>query len=831
MNSDISSFHAWLTSRIRPTLQKDNGWILWCDPRREWLDLLKKAAEADDLDLWADPDEHELAIRNRFATEPRKSRVVWLPRSEEEITWFRVFEPEADLIWEARLVSALRDYGVQIPGDREDELVPLLPAYVNERFDSPRSDWKDFTAGSAKGELVNDRKILEVLAGSAGEFDRLRSEGRFEIFARRAREDFGLPDPEQMDEEAWRRETTAVLLCTEAAEASPQSPPAEKARIIPPGLPREHALALLRQWEENITYIPSFERAVKRADTITSLAPWAEGLEAPPASAGSRIVEEVVLKKFLDHLSGITDVEALAEELYRDQTIFNEREARFWGSTATDKVGWRHLSSLAGVAHRLVTHAGAEKTWTRTGDAIEWYANGGWNLDVAGEVLFTEIPDLPVDLKTIRGSLRRHYLRTIDRIGRRFSDLLEKDQAALAALPTAGERALSILGDAPSRTAYIFLDALRLDLGHRLAGKINEGEPEQRAEVTIARAPVPSITSLGKPFALPVDSHTLRVNLSPDQKAFSVTTGDSGNLAVAERWRDWFRKTLGVTTFLSIEEIIDGKKVKKATSSSPLLVVEGAEFDTTGHDGSLKLDGAGDDLDRYTTALRKLRDAGYSQIIVVTDHGFFHWQPDPDEIEESKPEGERLWTSRRAVVGKNLTHKTALALPVPSSDLTAMVPRSVNAFRTYGSLGFFHGGATLQELIVPVVLVHWPQKAKKVNVVLKPVGEITSEIPRIQVEPGAGGQQKLIGADSNLLSRKVLVKIKDSQTGKVIFRHDDAVTIEPAGEAQTIALTLVDASSAPPFGSKILVVVQDADDEEILAREEVELRVEIDEFW
>jgi hypothetical protein len=226
-----------------------------------------------------------------------------------------------------------------------------------------------------------------------------------------------------------------------------------------------------------------------------------------------------------------------------------------------------------------------------------------------------------------------------------------------------------------------------------------------------------------------------------------------------------------------------------------------------------------------------LRDAGYSQIIVVTDHGFFHWQPDPDEIEESKPEGERLWTSRRAVVGKNLTHKTALALPVPSSDLTAMVPRSVNAFRTYGSLGFFHGGATLQELIVPVVLVHWPQKAKKVNVVLKPVGEITSEIPRIQVEPGAGGQQKLIGADSNLLSRKVLVKIKDSQTGKVIFRHDDAVTIEPAGEAQTIALTLVDASSAPPFGSKILVVVQDADDEEILAREEVELRVEIDEFW
>ena len=178
-----------------------------------------------------------------------------------------------------------------------------------------------------------------------------------------------------------------------------------------------------------------------------------------------------------------------------------------------------------------------------------------------------------------------------------------------------------------------------------------------------------------------------------------------------------------------------------------------------------------------------------------------------------------------------LSHKTGLVLPVPSSDLNAMVPRSINAFKTYGGLGFFHGGATLQELIIPVVLVHWPQKAKKVNAVLKPVGQITSEMPRVQVEPGAGGQQKLIGADSNLLSRKVLVKIKDLQTGKVIFRHDNAVTIEPAGGAQTIALSRVDASSAPPFGSKLVVVVQDADDEEILAREEVELKVEIDEFW
>lgn len=75
------------------------------------------------------------------------------------------------------------------------------------------------------------------------------------------------------------------------------------------------------------------------------------------------------------------------------------------------------------------------------------------------------------------------------------------------------------------------------------------------------------------------------------------------------------------------------------------------------------------------------------------------------------------------------------------------------------------------------------------------------------------------------------VKIKNPQTGRVIFRHDNAVTIEPGGSVQTVTLTLVDAASAPEFGSQLLVLVQDADDEEQLTEESVTLKVEIDEFW
>ena len=150
----------------------------------------------------------------------------------------------------------------------------------------------------------------------------------------------------------------------------------------------------------------------------------------------------------------------------------------------------------------------------------------------------------------------------------------------------------------------------------------------------------------------------------------------------------------------------------------------------------------------------------------------------------------------------------------------------MNSFKTYGGLEFFHGGATLQELIIPMVVATWPSKAKKVSVVLKPVGHITSEAPRVQVQAGVFGQKTMFG-DSNLLSRRAIVKVKDPSTGKVVFKHAYPVTVEPEGAAQTIQLNLVEPKPDLAYNTPLEVLVLDADDEEILAREEITLKVEI----
>ena len=158
-----------------------------------------------------------------------------------------------------------------------------------------------------------------------------------------------------------------------------------------------------------------------------------------------------------------------------------------------------------------------------------------------------------------------------------------------------------------------------------------------------------------------------------------------------------------------------------------------------------------------------------------------------------------------------------------------MVPRSVNAFKTYGGLGFFHGGATLQELIVPVVVVRWPAKATKVSVVLKPVVQLTSEAPRVQVQAGIEGMT-LFGPDEKQLARRVRVKVRDPATGKLAFKHSQPVTVEPGGEPVTVQLELVEPKPTLLYGTELVVVVLDADDEEILAQEKTALKVDIEEW-
>lgn len=826
------SFRRWLAERIESIFTRgstDSQLIIWCDPRREWLSLLQMSLESKSIELWADPEADELSLRDRFLSAAKSRRVIWLPRSRRDTTWVKVFELEADGVWEESLVEALREYGVAISRDRESELAGLLPAQALAWFDKPLTVWKELTSRVAKGTLVTDQRMLEVLSGDQGQFGQLKAENQFEVFARRATEDFGFPDPQGMDEASWRVASTARLLATEAAAANSQNPPSEGEHVILPGLQRDNALKLLQTWQRDIHLLPSFETVSIEADKRLGLPYWARNLGAPPRSYGSRAVEEAFFQAWANRLDRVEDLEPLCRELEASAQQFQDRAHGFWEKTAMRKVGWRYLLMFSQAAGLFLEHAEVEQHWKTAEEAVSWYVDRGWLIDQKGEMLYLESADMPTVLQRIRARVRRAYQKRVDAVGRAFSDLLAQNSEALSSLPTAGEIVRELLEQDKVPTAFILVDACSFQLGRRLVDLINDGEPVERAKVSAAVAPVPTITEVGKAFALPLAREELQVTFNSGKGSFEVSVKDAkGNLAVAEDRRKWLAARFEAKLFLSITEVLEGGKLEKAGKSRRFIVVEGDEFDTEGHEGLLKIAGAEEHLERYARAIRKLRAAGYVRIIAATDHGFFHWQSEAEEVEEVKPEGEVLLSSRRAIVGRELRHRSAVHLPVPCSDLEVLVPRSVNAFRAYGGLGYFHGGATLQELVIPVICASWPQKVEKIPVVLKPVEQIVSLSQGIEVSPGYG--ELFDASDETRLPRHVEVKVLDPAAGTLVFRSEQAATVRPGGENVVLKLRKIPEAKAS-VGQELEVRLIDVDNEEILERKTVTLKVELDEWF
>jgi hypothetical protein len=574
----------------------------------------------------------------------------------------------------------------------------------------------------------------------------------------------------------------------------------------------------------------AFETLAAQADGTTSLVHWARSLAGPVVALASPGAERELFKGDVAALEKLEEFDALARRLEEREALYAAHASGFWGTRAEERVPWDSLLALARAATVISRDRAAEGDWKVPGDAVAWFADGGWEVDHQGEILFRDIRGFPAALHPIRARLRRAYLRHLDRTNRAFSELLHQHGFESLNLRFAGQVLAEVR---PSRepAAVLVLDACRFDLGKRLQERLNKGEPKRRAEVYVARAPLPAITALGMPFVLADDPGILTVEIAPESSGrWRVTArGAPGDLTSPEARREWLGRRFKLKTHATrrVKEILDNTP-PPPKEVGRVLFVFGDEFDKQGHEDELSFTGAEDLLDRYTRVIGRLREAGWSTVVVVTDHGFIHWDPEPDEFLKP-PEGDILWRSRRAVVGHSLKHPTAVKTRAAQSGIECCVPRSVAAFETYGGLGFFHGGATLQELVIPVVVARWPKRAEKVPVVLTRIAEIVSIRPRIELRPGAMDLFGGSSADERTMGRQVLVKVVEQATGRRIFRCAESVKIEPNGLA--IGLTLDHApGQACARGIHLRIEVRDADNDELLDHCDVELKVDIEEW-
>jgi len=713
---------------------------------------------------------------------------------------------------------------VEISRTREDEFREDLLAYALAKIDEPLSKWKTITPD----ELISTGLILTVLADLGKPIEERIGDEKRNMFNRRITADFGFPEPNLEQSDQWRVRVVACLLATDLAQKLDKNGLAEW--VIPQGSSRKRALALLNQWQRDLQLLPHFETLAVQADALLNLQPLlADGPCSLSEPLASFKAETAIFREELNRIETFDKFQEMALYLARKTDTYRRFAEGFWGRQANRKVPWQSLVVLGQAADALRKNDGVENGWHDLKQAIAWYVEDGWQIDARGEALMQEWPAPDESLCAIQKALRQTFVRILDRTNTVFAELASKDRfwPDQSGLRYAGEDLKIRLDEKRDPAAMIVVDAFRFELAMRLAKRINEEHAATIATVNACKAPVPTTTELGMAYALPGAAPSLQVGFETEKGWRVQAGGFEHNLAVAESRRKWLTAVYGVkpSHILSIPDVLkSGALLPKGKT----LYLFGDEFDTQGHEGELALSGPESYLDRYAHVIRKLRDAGYGRIFLTTDHGYFHHVPETDEIAE-KPAGQILWLTRRAVVGKDLIHKTALLTRVAGSELECLTPRSISAFKTYGGTGFFHRGATFQEWIIPLLCIQWAKKSQKTGIVLKPIAAITTQEPIVELEPETRAKKDLFGelADG-YLGRQVCVKVRDDDSGKAFFKSG-VIAVSPKDEVRQVRLEKVPGAEGR-YGQQLILVVMDADSEEILQTTAVTLKLDMDEW-
>lgn len=253
------------------------------------------------------------------------------------------------------------------------------------------------------------------------------------------------------------------------------------------------------------------------------------------------------------------------------------------------------------------------------------------------------------------------------------------------------------------KVAYLMVDALRYELGVELSKSLPDDWP---VDLQASYAQLPSITPVGMASLLPGAGTELTLTIEGDSLVPKMAGVATTN--VSQRM-ELLRKRLG-DRFAEMTLNDFTKKKPKIASTVDLIVLRSSEIDSqleTNPETTLGL--IPHTLQLIRRALDKLRGMGFREAVIVTDHGFFlNSHAEAGDV-CAKPQG--LWrvsAHDRMLLGTGTGDSNSIVLPANKVGIRGDVaqvamPKSMAPYSA-GHL-YFHGGASLAEAVVPVLIV------------------------------------------------------------------------------------------------------------------------------
>jgi uncharacterized protein (TIGR02687 family) len=297
-----------------------------------------------------------------------------------------------------------------------------------------------------------------------------------------------------------------------------------------------------------------------------------------------------------------------------------------------------------------------------------------------------------------------------------------------------------------NRVFVIISDALRYESAAELKELILQ-EDRYTATLNAVLGSLPSYTQLCMASLLP---HTELTYEEQNEIVYAdgVSTQGTPNRTKVLQKTYPGSIAIGAEDFLKMKSNTEGREFIKPYN---VIYIYSNHIDKTGDDKTSEgkvFEATETEFEYLMRILKHINNMNGYNMIITADHGYLyqHNRLDESDFTDFTPAGTLYKTSRRFVLGKNLAPNISVqkwegkALGF-ADETEAQIPKSINRIRIQGAGSrFVHGGASLQEIVIPILEIN---KARK------------SDIEQVEID--------IISGTSNITSNTFAVSFYQKQ--------------------------------------------------------------------
>ena len=591
--------------------------------------------------------------------------------------------------------------------------------------------------------------------------------------------------------------------------------PSLESQVILPG---QRAYAFIDQWMRDREDVSAWQKLSKQIGAELDIFPKLESISSDSLQDAATFedIDRAIVRQC------VTELKVQAGNLKRWHTIIQKRRSLVWFSdyqTTYDALA----AAIDLVELQRKYNLGFRQP---TAQIFTAYTTDLYQFDLAYRhfiVASDKAKPILREQKLIEEieSIYVHWF--LDKLGEAWSDALndDDDDWSIPGIPCQTTFYRSNVAPILSRNDrekvfVIISDALRYEVASQLTEVI---EKELRGEIKLSAqlGVLPSVTKLGMAALLPGKT----LELIPGGNVLRDTLNTQGAPAREQVLK---RNSNVEATVLSAADLLkmtveEGREAIKPYRS---IYIYHDAIDTIGDKAAserLVLDACDNAIEELVKLVKRLCNAlNATHVLITADHGFLYQRQSISEADKLPlPKAEDILETNRRFILRTQPVETpgtlSFKLPYETGGAIAIVPRGSLRFAIQGAgAQYVHGGASLQEVCVPIVTYHHKRAEKGDDGIVRKVEvQVNAPTRRVTNNRFKFNLMQVQTVEGRWRSRRVTVGLYD-RSGEAIT---DIKTVELNSSSQQpsereFSQSLTIAMSHPPDSANL--IVRDPDD-------------------